>query len=134
MIKPKLVLDTNILVYGINKESKYFDTIRNVLDSEDYSFFITTKTVSEFVSVFSKLKRYDIIEHEFPNILKKFKIIYPNKISIGIFHDLIQKYKPVGNRVFDIEIAAIMLSKKIENLFTINTRDFQDIKEINLIN
>jgi hypothetical protein len=66
-------------------------------------------------------------------ILNKFKVIFPDKRSIRIFQELINKYKPVGNRVFDIEIVSIMLSKKIKNLYSINVRDFNDIEEINLV-
>ena len=132
MKKTKLVLDTNILVYGINEESKYYEEIRNLLESNQYSLFVTSKTISEFVSVLSKLGRYDVIEKELPLILSRFRIIYPNKRSIRIFQKLIKKYKPIGNRVFDMEIVSIMLSKKLKDLFSINVRDFEDIEEIRL--
>ncbi len=133
MRKTKVVLDTNILVYGINEESIYFDRIREVFEGNRYSFFVTTKVITEFVSVLSKLGRYDIIENELPSILSQFKSIYPNRKSIGIFQRLIKKYKPVGNRVFDIEIVSVMLSKRIRKLFTFNVRDFEGIDEIELI-
>lgn len=120
MKRTKLVLDTNILIYGINEESRYFEEIRNLLESNQYSFFVTSKTISEFVSVLSKLERYDVIEEELPVILSRFRIIYPNKRSIRIFQKLIKKYKPIGNRVFDME------------LFSVNVRDFRDIEEIRL--
>lgn len=133
MKKTKLILDTNILVYGLNEDSKYFSKIRDVLDTNRYSLFITSKTISEFVSVLSKLKRYDVLENELPTILNQFKIIFPNKRSVHIFQELVKKYKPVGNRVFDIEIVSIMLSKKINKLFSFNIKDFQDVEEITLI-
>ena len=133
MKKTKLVLDTNILVYGINEESKYFEKIRNVLDDSRYSFYVTTKTISEFVSVLSKLKKYDIIEAELPTILDQFKILFPTMKSICIFRELIKKYKPIGNRVFDIEIVSVMLSKKLKNLFSLNRNDFENIEEIELM-
>ena len=133
MKKTKLVLDTNILVYGINEESEYFDKIRKVLDDNRYSFYVTTKTISEFVSVLSKLKKYDIIETELPTILNRFKILFPSMKSILIFRKLIEKYKPIGNRVFDIEIVSVMLSKKLKDLFSFNRTDFESIEEIELM-
>jgi len=133
MKKTKLVLDTNILIYGINEESRYFEEIRRVLKNPRYHFFITSKQISEFICVLSKLGRYEVIENELPVILSKFKVIFPNKRSLDVFRQLIHKYKPVGNRVFDIEIVSIMLSKKIKNLYSINVRDFNDIEEIRLI-
>jgi predicted nucleic acid-binding protein len=132
MRKIKLVLDTNALIYGINEDSEFFERVRGVLEDRQYSFFITTKTISEFVSVLSKLDRYDVIENELPSILENYTIIYPNKKSTRIFQDLIKKYRPIGNRVFDIEIVSIMLSKKLKNIFTFNTRDFISIEEINV--
>jgi predicted nucleic acid-binding protein len=103
------------------------------LESQQYVFFITSKTISEFISVLSKLKRYDVIEQELPVIQKQFKIIFPNKSSLRVFNKLIKKYKPIGNRVFDLEIVSVMLSKKIKNLFTINIKDFKDVEEITLL-
>ena len=132
MRKTKLVLDTNVLIYGINEDSEFFERVREVLEDRQYSFFVTTKTISEFVSVLSKLDRYDVIENELPSILSNYTIIYPNKKSTRIFQDLIKKYRPIGNRVFDIEIVSIMLSKKLKNIFTFNTRDFIAIEEINV--
>jgi len=89
MRKIKLVLDTNALIYGINEDSEFFERVRGVLEDRQYSFFITTKTISEFVSVLSKLDRYDVIENELPSILENYTIIYPNKKSTRIFQDLI---------------------------------------------
>ena len=133
MKKTKLVLDTNILIYGINEESRYFEEIKRIMENPRYQIFVTCKQISEFICVLSKLGRYDAIENELPIILNKFKVIFPNKRSIRIFQELINKYKPVGNRVFDIEIASIMLSKNIKNLYSINVRDFNHIEEIQLI-
>ena len=133
MKRTKLVIDTNILIYGINEESRYFEEIKRVIENPRYHMFVTSKQISEFICVLSKLGRYDAIGNELPLILNKFKVIFPDKRSIRIFQELINKYKPVGNRVFDIEIVSIMLSKKIKNLYSINERDFNDIEEIKLI-
>ena len=133
MKKIKVVLDSNILIYAINEESKYFPKIRKILEDNRYSFYITTKTISEFVSVLSKLNKYEIIENELPKILSQFKILFPGQKSIHIFQRLVKKYKPVGNRVFDIEIVSIMLSKKLEYLFSFNLTDFEKIAEIKLL-
>lgn len=133
MKKTNLVLDTNILIYGLNEDSKYFERVREVLDNSQYSFFITTKTVTEFVSVLSKLGRYDVIDTELPKILKQFTVIYSTKKSIRFFRELVEKYKPVGNKVFDIEIVSMMRAKKIKNLFSFNKKDFINLDEITLL-
>jgi hypothetical protein len=51
---------------------------------------------------------------------------------LKIFWNLLRKYRPTGNRVFDVEIVSLMLAKKIKNLFTINIKDFRHIEEIEL--
>ena len=109
MKKTKLVLDTNVLIYGINEESRYFEDIKSVVENPRYHIYVTSKQISEFICVLSKLGRYDVIENELPVILNQFKVIFPNKRSVRIFQELINKYKPVGTRVFDIEIGVLPL-------------------------
>jgi predicted nucleic acid-binding protein len=133
MKKIKLVLDTNVLIYGINEDSEHFKTVRDVLEDKNYSFHITTKTISEFVSVLSKINRYDVIEKELPILLGgNYNIIHSNKKSAKIFQNLIKKYRPKGNRVFDIEIVSVMLSKGLKRIYTFNKKDFASIEEINI--
>ncbi len=47
MKKNKVVLDTNVLIYGINEDSEFFHKVRNILSSHEYDFYITTKAISE---------------------------------------------------------------------------------------
>lgn len=133
MKKTKLVLDTNILIYALNEDSEFFQKTREVLEDNEYSFFITTKTVTEFVSVLSKLGEQQIIDNELPKVLNRFKILYPNKKSLQFFQDLVKNYQPKGNRVFDFEIVSVMMARKINKLFTFNGKDFKQINEIELI-
>jgi predicted nucleic acid-binding protein len=133
MRKTKAVLDTNILIYGINEDSKYHEDVRRILGDSNFIFYITSKNISEFISVLSKFQRFDVIDLELPTILKKFRVLYPNKKSQKIFLELVDKYLPIGNRVYDMEIVSIMLAHNIQTLFSKNTKDFRDIAEITLI-
>ncbi len=133
MRKTKAVLDTNILIYGINEDSKYHEDVRRILADSSFSFFITSKNISEFISVLSKFQRFDVIDLELPTILKKFRVLYPNKKSQKIFLELVDKYLPIGNRVYDMEIVSIMLAHNIQTLFSKNIKDFRDIVEITLL-
>lgn len=60
-------------------------------------------------------------------------LLYINKSSIEIFKKFVVKYKPVGNKIFDIEIASIMLSNEIDTIGTLNKSDFENISEIRII-
>jgi len=41
----KLLLDTNILVYGIDEDLKFFKKSRQILDHSDYQLFTTSKNL-----------------------------------------------------------------------------------------
>jgi len=76
----------------------------------------------------------DILDFVYNDMLANSILVYPNSQSIKFFTELCQKYNPKGNRVFDIEIASITYALGIKNIATFNTKDFENITEINLIN
>ncbi len=134
----KILIDTNIMVYSINEESIYFQTSRNLLNNSENSFFISSKNVSEFLAVVTKkidepistIKALEIIE----NFLSFSTLIYPNNFSFFFFQTLLRKYNPKGLRIYDFEIASIALSNGINQIATMNTKDFEQIDEIELVN
>ncbi len=131
--KHKILIDTNILIYFFNTDSEFYKFSRNVLSDNFGNIYIAQKSISEWVSVLSKIKRYDIIEAELENILSSFKILYANNLSVKIFYELIKKYRPSGNRVYDFDIISGMLANKIRKIITINIDDFKKIDEIEII-
>lgn len=131
-MKSKIVFDTNILIYALDADSvhhafavKIFKSFKNC--------YITSKTVSEFVAVLSKMGLYNVIEIELERLNSIFTILTPNENSLKIFKDLVLKYRPKGNRVYDFEIVSVMLAYDIKKIATINTDDFKSIKEIEII-
>ncbi|MCF8259419.1 MAG: hypothetical protein K9J12_01480 [Melioribacteraceae bacterium] len=46
-----VLLDANILLYAIDEESKYFNSVQDILSDDSIKFFITSKNISEFLSV-----------------------------------------------------------------------------------
>jgi predicted nucleic acid-binding protein len=131
-INEKFILDTNIIIYSLDRNSKYYNFSKELID-QNKDIYLTAKSISEFVSVLSKMNLYNIIESELQNLIENFTILYPNKLSSLIFVDLVNKYKPIGNRVFDIEIISIMQAHSINKIATINIKDFQDIDGIEII-
>ncbi|HNZ27240.1 MAG TPA: PIN domain-containing protein [Spirochaetota bacterium] len=130
----KIVLDTNILIYSIDRNSIYYEFSNKLINS--YDCFITSKNITEFVNVLSKNKNieYSFIEKKFLSLYNNFTVLYTNKNSLEIFKDFVIKYKPVGNKIFDIEIASIMLSSGIDTIGTVNKSDFENMTEIKIIN
>jgi len=103
-----VLLDTNILLYAIDQESKYFKSVQRLLGTDTINFFTTSKNISEFLSVITLIPNSSIsiekalyILNDFQN---SFRILYPSEESNIIFIDLIKKYKPHGLKIHDYEI------------------------------
>jgi len=67
------------------------------------------------------------------NLKENCNILKPTDRSLDVFETLIKKYKPRGNRVYDIEIVSIMLANEIKKVATANIDDFKNIDEVDLI-
>jgi len=132
-IDENIFVDTNILIYALDKKSTFHDFSQKILTENEDKIFIEAKSLTKFVAVISKIGEHRIIVKELPNLISNYNVIYPTEQSFLIFYDLIKKYKPKGNRVYDFEIVSLMLESKIETIVTINEADFKHIKEIKLI-
>lgn len=132
-----VLLDTNILLYAIDEQSKYFKSVQRLLSADKINFFTTSKNISEFLAVITRIPNSSIsvekalfIVNDFQN---SFRILYPTEESNVIFIDLLKKYTPLGLKIHDYEIVSIALSNKIKNIATINKKDFERIEEIKLV-
>jgi predicted nucleic acid-binding protein len=134
-----VVIDTNILVYGIDEDSMFYPKSRAILEGSDKSLFTTSKNISEFLTVITREppKGYGFKATEALNILIKItdgvKILFPTEESFSIFKQLFRQYKPYGLKMYDLEIASMALAHNISDLATVNEKDFDYIKEIRLI-
>ncbi len=127
-----VLIDTNVFIYALNADSEYHDKCVRLLYGEE-QLFTTSKNISEYFAVCSKLNIDSHLIWTFYNsLLTNVTLLYPNEISMKIFEELILKYKPSGNRVFDIEIVSIMLSSGLAEIATLNHKDFLLVTEINL--
>lgn len=132
-----VLLDTNILLYAIDEESKYFKSVQRLLNTDTFNFSTTSKNISEFLAVITRIPNSSISVEKALNILNdfqnSFRILYPTEESNVIFIDLLKKYTPHGLKIHDYEIISIALSNKIKNIATINKKDFERIEEIKLV-
>lgn len=127
----KLIIDTNVLIYGLDTDSGFHTSAVNILTSSDYELFVPTKVISEFFAVASKLSVPTTIAFQFyREVQENTTLVFPNLISLGYFEQLIQKYQPRGNRVFDLEIVSVAMGHDIPEIATANLNDFQGIDEI----
>src|SRR5690625_6785345 len=56
----KILVDTNILVYGIDEDSTFFKRARKILEQEKYQLITTSKNLIEFLSVTTKTSGYNL--------------------------------------------------------------------------
>ena len=132
-----ILIDTNLLIYAIDEDSKYYNSVHTILDDLSNNLFTTSKNISEFLSVITRypgksisIKDALIVIKEFESI---FTVLYPSKKSNLIFIDLLKKYSPHGLKIHDYEIISIALSHNIKCIATVNKKDFSGIKEIELV-
>jgi hypothetical protein len=96
--------------------------------------FVGTKNISEIFAVCTKLNLdLELTLGFFSDIKENFTILKPTDQSLDIFEKLIKKYKPKGNKVYDIEIVSVMLSYQLKKVATANIDDFINISEIEVI-
>jgi len=66
-------------------------------------------------------------------IMNNVTILYPTRYSLNTFEQLIKKYQPKGNKVYDVEIVSVLKSNNVNIIATVNIDDFKNISEIKLI-
>ncbi len=133
----KILIDTNILIYGIDEDSAFFKRAREILEQEKNQLVTTSKNLIEFLTVTTKSSGYnlnnDMALEIVEEIIEGVEIIYPTQESMAIFLDLMNRYQPKGLKVHDFEIISIGLANGIHEVATFNTKDFKSIKEISLL-
>ena len=134
----KVLIDTNIFVYGVDEDSQFYEKSRNLLESTVHDLYTTTKNISEFLSVMTSTVPYCLPVDDALDVIQDFQkrvnILYSTPDSLSYFLTLLKKYKPTGLKVHDYEIASIGLAHGIQQIATFNTKDFEGIEEIHLIN
>jgi predicted nucleic acid-binding protein len=129
----KILLDTNILIYALDKTSVFHQKASQIMQDENNHLFTTTKNISEYFAVCTKLAISSVKMFGFYNDLQEnLTFLYPNQASVQQFELLLRKYQPKGNRVFDVEIVSVMLAYDIKKIATFNIDDFKHINEVEI--
>jgi predicted nucleic acid-binding protein len=138
------LLDTNILVYGYNKDSDLHiqasTIIQDALD-HDIDAFIADKTLFEFYAIITDPSRVEkpVSINSAIEVIKfimnsKIKILLPTQNTLQILTELLQKYRIKKQGIFDLIIASLAIENKVNAILTRNVKDFSKIEEINVIN
>lgn len=132
----RVLIDTNVLIYSIDTESKYFKQSQYVIFNNEIEIFTTSKNLSEFLSVVTRFPEKQLSIDDALIIIKDFKsifnVLYPSVESFTIFQELLKKYQPTGLVIHDFEIISICLVNQVKTIATVNQKDFNQIEEIDL--
>lgn len=139
------LLDTNILVYADNIDSPYHEKAEKIREEAKLGRIkvcVSFQNLLEFYSVMTNPKRIEncLSPEEANQEVEKYlstKIIRkigPKPTTLGIAIKLNQKLKVVGQKMFDLFLAATMLDNGVKKILTANEGDFKGFDEIEAIN
>jgi len=130
----KVGIDTNIFIYTLDKSSTFHEKCYNFLKDNENDLYTTTKNISEYIAVCTKIGiDSEIMYGMYNEIMNNVTILYPTRDSLNTFEQLIKKYQPKGNKVYDVEIVSVLKSNNVNIIATVNIDDFKNISEIKLI-
>lgn len=136
-----MIVDSNILVYSINKRSPKHKKAQQFLLDNIGSLEVAHQNIFESIRVLTyprfsnPMKVTDAID-ALERILKLSSIVSPNWKTQSIALELIKKYQISSEMVFDAYLVATALSNDIDTIATDNIKDFQkfaELKNVNLV-
>src|SRR3989344_5810564 len=134
-----MLVDSNILVYAINRRSPKHTAAQNFLKNYIGNLEVAHQNIFEALRVLthpkfpSPMKYLDALK-AIENILKTCRIICPNEKTYYLTLLLIRKNRLVSDQIFDTYLTATALSNGITTIPPDNTRDFKKFKEIKILN
>ncbi|MBD2435358.1 hypothetical protein [Nostoc sp. FACHB-110] len=139
----RIFFDTNVLVY-VHDETAIFHpesaTLLNlVLEVNNIQGVIGEQNLVELYRIItnkSAMTGKPLSPNDAKNLIKQtylsgyFEIVYPTINSINETLDLAVKINAVSARIFDVRLASLVLSARVDYFATYNIKDFQGINGI----
>ena len=135
-------VDTNVLVYAALEDDLRHAACRKLLGNPSGPLLhISQQILAEFYSIITSPKRvmvpFDSAQAiEFIETLLGYEHILLLPISVDVsarWLRLLKRSETLGPRVFDLQIAATLISHGISKLVTYNGKDFESIAEIEIV-
>lgn len=133
------LIDTNILIYAINLNSKFNKSSRVYL-SENVTFsVIADQNINEALRLLTHEKYENKLSlnkalRALKNIQDRCISIHPNSQTSEIFIKILSKYNVSSNRLYDAYLVATMYANGIKTIVTANEKDFIQFPELKVIN
>lgn len=130
-------IDTNILIYALDKESDFNQQALRILMllGESKAGVVCWQNLTEFYAIVTDKKRIKIplppriAVRELNILLNKFslEVVSPNLKTKELWFDLLKTKDVRGQIVHDIFLAATLLSNGVNTLITENAGDFKGV-------
>lgn len=132
----KCLLDTNVLVYAMDRDSRFHGWAMGVLEGPQQCV-TSSKNLSEYYAVVTKGEDPLVTPEEalsdMLTFMQMLEIYYPNELSGQYLMELIKNHRPKGLHIHDMEIAAIALANGVTCIATLNTKDFDSIDNLHCV-
>jgi len=139
------LVDTNILVYANNRDSSHHVVSKKLIEDAlngNIEAVLSIQNLTELYAIITDKKR---VEHplscdkakriiELYVINDNISIIHPSYQTPYTITKLIEKYKPVGQSIFDYLLVATMFDNNITQIYTNNTKHFEHFEFLEVIN
>jgi predicted nucleic acid-binding protein len=139
----KIFLDTNVLIYQTfedfdREKHEIVCRVLEELSENNYKIYISSQILREFFSISTNNKFFEKpleVEEALSKIeefCNNFEVVYDSDLSITKLKQIVSKYRIRKKNVHDANIVAAMMANQIDEIFTLNTRDFSQYEEIGL--
>src|SRR3954470_17583866 len=132
----RYLIDTGILLRIIDEQDPQHELVQNVferLGRERHDAYITTQNIAELWNVATRPTANNglnlspaIISKLFADMIDPLcTVLTEPDILLSEFRRLLLQYNVIGKQVHDARLVAMMLVWQIDNLLTLNDRDFR---------
>lgn len=138
ILKGNWGVDSNIIIYALDKKSSFFKKAEKFFTTtKNLNFYITQQNIVEIERVligFYKIDKEEAIEslERFFNAFQ-FNIISPLPTTLSYYHQILKNLSSKGD-FFDYYLAATYLDNEVYNLLTVNVKDFLEVKQLTVVN
>jgi hypothetical protein len=125
------LLDTNVLVYAMNKDAVHHDVCRALLDrafAREIRVCLVPQILFEYFAVVTSPRQMSIplgvadAASDIKRLRQALPVVYPSERIVDLTLDLVRALGHSGRHVFDIVLAATMLENGIKGIFTFDGR------------
>jgi len=135
MKENSVIIDTNIWIYYLNKDSKFHKKSKEVITAyieTKFDMFITSQIYREMLVVLTSVKFLEkplspeAATEKVKEILELVTVLFETEESNNKLSELISENQINGYKIHDANIIAVGLQNEIESIRTNNTKDFPE--------